>query len=129
MQIIPKGTLLMSFKLSLGRLCFAGCDLYTNEAICSFRNAKANLNFLYYALGQTNFSIYGKQAAKGYTLNKESLSLISVNFPPIDEQQAIGETLSDMDSELTALEEKLIKAKAIKQGMMQELLTGRIRLV
>jgi hypothetical protein len=38
-------------------------------------------------------------------------------------------TLSDMDAELAALEEKLAKARAIKQGMMQELLTGRIRLV
>jgi type I restriction enzyme S subunit len=62
MPIIRKGTLLMSFKLSIGRLAFAGCDLYTNEAICSFNNLKADAEFLYYVLGRTDFSLYGKQA-------------------------------------------------------------------
>ena len=45
------------------------------------------------------------------------------------EQQQIIDTLSDMDSEIEALEEKREKYKTIKQGMMQELLTGRIRLI
>ena len=49
--------------------------------------------------------------------------------PELKEQQAIAITLSDIDSDLTALEQKRDKTKAIKQGMMQELLTGRIRLV
>ena len=46
-----------------------------------------------------------------------------------DENRAIAEVLSDMDAEIAALEERLEKAKAIKQGMMQQLLTGKIRLV
>ena len=45
------------------------------------------------------------------------------------EQQAIGQILSGMDAEISALEKRLEKAKAIKQGMMQQLLTGKIRLV
>jgi len=49
--------------------------------------------------------------------------------PTTEEQTAIATLLSDMDAELAALEAKLAKARAIKQGMMQELLTGRIRLV
>ena len=50
---------------------------------------------------------------------------------PIDcsEQAAIATILSDMDTELAALESRLAKARQIKQGMMQELLTGRIRLL
>lgn len=128
MTIIPKGTLLMSFKLSIGRLCFAGCDLFTNEAICSFNKLRANADFLYYALGRTYFSVYGKQAVKGYTLNKESLKLVAVRLPDIEEQTAIAEVLSDMDTELAALEQRRDKTRALKQGMMQELLTGRARL-
>jgi type I restriction enzyme, S subunit len=50
-------------------------------------------------------------------------------LPPQQEQQAIATVLSEMDTELTALEQKRDKTKAIKQGIMQELLTGRIRLV
>ena len=129
MTIVPKGTLIMSFKLSLGRLGFAGCDLFTNEAICSFNNMSESAGFLYYVLGRTDFSLYGKQAVKGYTLNKESLNSIQIRLPSLDEQSAISAVLSDMDDEIAALEGKLTKARQVKQGMMQELLTGRIRLV
>jgi type I restriction enzyme S subunit len=52
-----------------------------------------------------------------------------IPFPSFDEQTAIAEILSDMDAEIAALEGKLSKARQVKQGMMQELLTGRIRLV
>jgi len=51
------------------------------------------------------------------------------NVPPLSEQTAIAEVLSDMDAELAALEQRRDKTRALKQGMMQELLTGRIRLV
>jgi type I restriction enzyme S subunit len=54
---------------------------------------------------------------------------IEVPIPKIEEQQAIAAILSDMDAEIAALEAKLAKAQQVKQGMMQELLTGRIRLV
>jgi type I restriction enzyme S subunit len=90
---------------------------------------KADASFLYYLLGRTDFSLYGKQAVKGFTLNSDSLSQIEVFLPKADEQTAIATILSDIDAEITALEDKLAKARRIKQGMMQELLTGRTRLV
>jgi len=53
-----------------------------------------------------------------------------IHLPPtMEEQEAIAEILTDMDAEIAALERRLEKTKAIKQGMMQQLLTGRIRLV
>jgi len=50
-------------------------------------------------------------------------------YTSLPEQSAIAEILSDMDAEIAALEGKLSKARQVKQGMMQELLTGRVRLV
>ena len=129
MELIPKGTLLMSFKLSIGRLCFAGCDLFTNEAICSFNSLTANADYLYYALERVDFSLYGKQAVKGYTLNKKSLKTVKVTLPTAAEQAAIAKVLSDMDAELSVLESRRDKTRNIKQAMMQELLTGKTRLV
>ncbi len=129
MQIIPKGTLLMSFKLSIGRLCFAGCDLFTNEAICSFNKPQVEADFLYYTLGRTDFSLYGKLAVKGYTLNKESLKFVEVRCPLQNEQTAIATVLSDIDAEIDALAARLEKISQLKQGMMHNLLTGKIRLV
>ena len=81
------------------------------------------------ALFRTDFSYYGKQAVKGYTLNSESLKMVEVSFPEPPEQAAIATILFDMDAEIAALEAKFSKARQIKRGMMQELLTGRIRLI
>jgi len=128
MSVIPKGTLLMSFKLSIGKLSFAGRDLFTNEAICSFNALDASSEFLYYVLGRTDFSLYGKQAVKGYTLNMESLQTVEVCLPPREEQDAIASVLSSIDEEILILDERREKALSIKQGMMQQLLTGKIRL-
>ena len=55
---------------------------------------------------------------------------LKVLVPPTQEEQtAIAETLSDMDTEITALEARRDKTRALKQGMMQELLTGKTRLI
>ena len=62
-------------------------------------------------------------------ISKSNIAKITLPVPSVPEQTAIATILSDMDSELAALDAKLAKARAIKQGMMQELLTGRIRLV
>ena len=64
------------------------------------------------------------------TLNRNDVHDFDLLIPPTkDEQTAIANILSDMDTEITALEAKLSKARQLKQGMMQELLTGRIRLL
>lgn len=57
------------------------------------------------------------------------LGKIRIRLPPLSEQQAIAAILSDMHAEIAALEQKRDKTRALKQGMMQELLTGRIRLI
>lgn len=64
-----------------------------------------------------------KNISKGVLLN------LQISYPAIEEQTAIATILSDMDTELTAFEARRDKARQLKQGMMQELLTGRIRLI
>ena len=65
----------------------------------------------------------------GYNRHFKFLKEREFLAPPLPEQTAIAAILSDMDAEIAALEAKLAKARQLKQGMMQELLTGRIRLV
>ena len=62
-------------------------------------------------------------------INKTEFEKIIIFLPQLSEQTRIATILSDMDNELESLENKLKKARQIKQGMMQELLTGRVRLV
>lgn len=62
-------------------------------------------------------------------VNGQQLRTIMLKLPRIEEQQAIAAVLSDMDAEIQTLESRLTKARAVKEGMMQNLLTGRVRLV
>lgn len=62
-------------------------------------------------------------------ISRGNLGRIKISVPSLTEQTRIATILSDMDAELEALEQQLHKARQIKQGMMQELLTGRIRLL
>jgi len=69
------------------------------------------------------------QGATRYNLSKMALLKVPFTLPSYEEQTAIATVLSNMDAEIAVLEAKLAKARKLKQGMMQELLTGRIRLV
>ena len=64
-----------------------------------------------------------------YGISKKNLAELKFRVPPVDEQAAIGWLFHDMDAEIQALETRLDKARQVKEGMMQKLLTGRIRLV
>lgn len=70
----------------------------------------------------------GQQGTQS-NLNKGMVQNFRVALPPIEEQTAIATFLSDMDAELSALEARRDKTRNLKQAMMQELLTGRTRLV
>ena len=63
------------------------------------------------------------------SLSGKEIDAISIPIPPPEEQEAIAEALSDVDGSVAALEKRLDKTLAVKQGMMQQLLTGRVRLV
>ena len=62
-------------------------------------------------------------------LNHKDFYSIPISYPSTLEQKAIAQILSDMDTEIATLEKKRAKYKALKQGMMQELLTGKTRLI
>jgi len=75
------------------------------------------------------FILAGKQTTNLASINKTALGHLPVILPRLEEQFTIAAVLSDMDAEIAALESKAAKARQIKQGMMQSLLTGRVRLV
>lgn len=89
--------------------------------------------FFYYLLTSNLFTDFLAQLSAGSTINhlyqKDFVTFIYKTPPTLDEQAAIAEILSDMDAEISALESRREKTRLLKQGMMQELLTGRIRLV
>jgi type I restriction enzyme S subunit len=93
---------------------------------------KIDTYFVYAVINASSFRTKAINAGTGSTRKRIGLvDLKKLEFlcPPLAEQTVIAETLTDMDAEIAALEQKLAKARDIKQGMMQELLTGRTRLL
>lgn len=123
-----KGDIIMTVRAPVGAIAKASTASCLGRGVCSIN---FNNDYLYYFL----LSIEDKwsQMSKGSTFDSISASdvlALEVSLPALkDEQKAIAQVLSDMDTEIEALEEQLEKYKTIKQGMMQELLTGRIRLI
>ena len=107
-----------------------------NSGVFVIRPAKENSfdpNFVYHVLNSFIFDNFLAKLSAGSTINhlyqKDFVGFTFKAPSELVEQQAIAQVLSDMDNDIDQLEKKLAKCQQIKQGMIQELLTGRIRLV
>ncbi len=96
-------------------------------------HAPWDLRFRAYAFKTRAFLDQAETSCDGngtrYVISQGKFRGMTVSVPPVPEQAAIAAVLSDMDAELAALEARCDKTRALKQGMMQELLTGKTRLV
>ena len=126
---VSKGSLLMSFKLSIGRMAFAGDDLYTNEAIIAIpENDKYILRFMYYYLLSYDWLSLteGNEKVKGATLNKSSIGKIQLPILSLSEQQSIVDYLDSAFAKIDAMkanaEKALNEAKALFQASLKEML-------
>ena len=118
-RVVPAGTLLVSFKLSLGRLAFANCDLRTNEAIaalCELDERVVSKEYLYWSLRHFDWqkAAKGEDKIKGKTLNKAKLEQIEIRYPPLPEQQRI---VAILDEAFEAIEAALNSEKAALQAI------------
>lgn len=134
MKKVPKGSLLYSFKLSVGQVAFTETDLYTNEAIASFYpNNNSNLDFWYYALGNylienSNENIYGAKL-----LNQELINNANIFVPSEEEQKKIAKFLdkktAQFDSIISKKEALIEKLEEAKKSLISEVVTGKVRVV
>ena len=130
-QMFPAGTILYAMYASLGECSIAGISLCSSQAILGIRpKDKLNGEFLYYFLTSLKAIVktLGQQGTQA-NLNKGMVQDFRLSLPPLPEQTAIAEVLTEMDGELAVLEQRREKTRALKQAMMQELLTGQTRLV
>jgi type I restriction enzyme S subunit len=122
------GDILMSVRAPVGEVSRAVFDVCLGRGVCAIRYDN---DFMFHCL------IYLEPTwarhSKGSTfdsVNSADVKALEVQLPPtLTEQTAIAEVLTEMDAELAVLEQRQEKTRALKQAMMQELLTGKIRLV
>ena len=128
------GDFILSNSMSFGRPYILKIDGCIHDGWLAITNYESTFDkdYLYYLLGSD--SVYQQYlclaAGSGVlNLNKKLVASVELDIPEIAEQQAIATILSDMDAEIAELEAKREKYTAIRQGMMQQLLTGKIRLI
>ena len=119
-----------------GSGAYAGFVAFHNQPIfasdCSTISESSNfsIDFIYFYLVFNQDVIYKAQTGGAQPhIHPVDLMPLEVNLPEFSEQKAIASVLSDMDAEIAALEQRRDKTRAIKQGMMQQLLTGKVRLL
>lgn len=123
MSPFPRGTVLYTFKLSIGRVGIAGVDLFTNEAIAGFliKDRKELMpEWLFYVLPLIDYKPFLSNAVKGNTLNKSSLKLLPIPLPPLKLQKQIVERM-DKIAEAQRLNDELIqKADELFQSLLHQ---------
>lgn len=98
-KLIPKNTLVLSYKLSIGKVGITQKPMYTNEAIASLTelDPQVDLNYLYWALKHIDLLENADRAAMGKTLNKAKLNEVKIPLPPLAEQRRIASILDQAD--------------------------------
>jgi len=108
-KLLGKGTVLLSFKLTLGKVAIAGTDLFTNEAIAGIvpKDGRVLPMYLFYVLQEIDFDSYAQPAAKGKTLNKRILQSIRIPVPPIDIQHEFVSRMEEAEAVLLELHKEI----------------------
>ena len=131
-EVIPAHSVIMTSRATIGECAINLVPVTTNQGFKNFVPlALSSAEYLYYALTSRKADFIALCSGSTFLeIGKKQLREFAMAMPPtIDEQRAIASVLSDMDGEITALENKLVKARALKRGMMQVWLPGEVRLV
>jgi type I restriction enzyme S subunit len=130
-HLIPQGILITSTRMALGKAVVYEVGVAINQDLKAlFPKPELSTQYLYFWFqyhGQSIDELGSGSTVKGISL--PDLKKIEFSLPLIPEQTAIATILSDMDTEIAALETRLAKTRSLKQGMMHNLLTGKVRLV
>jgi len=130
-KMLPVGSILLTTRAGIGDLSILMMEGCTNQGFQSLIAKEGYYNEYLYYLVQTlkNVLIQNASGSTFLEISPNKIKQIEISIPSFEEQNEIATILSDMDEEITALETKLEKYKKVKLGMMQNLLTGKIRLV
>lgn len=130
-NLIPRGALITSTRMGLGKAVLYRIEVSINQDLKAlFPSSNLNVEFLYYWF-QNNADLIANLGSGSTVMGISVADLKNIDFllPDLPTQLSIVGILTDLDKEITEMEKKLEKIKQIKQGMMQQLLTGKIRLV
>ena len=121
---VPANTVIMSFKLSLGKTAITQEPVYTNEAIMSFIPTEKYAvlpDYFYYLFSAKDWTKGTNRAVMGTTLNKATLSAVSITVPPIDEQRKIAAILDKVSDLIAKRRQQLDKLDEMVKARFVEM--------
>ncbi len=123
-KIVPKGTVVMSFKLSIGKTAITTEDMYTNEAIVAFNvreSIQVDSSYLYYLCCGNDWGEGTNKAVMGLTLNKATLSEKEIELPEIMIQREVAKKLDKLDKIIIQRKKQLQKLDELIQARFVEM--------
>ena len=123
-KVVPPDTVIMSFKLSLGKTAITKETVYTNEAIMAFiPNGRYNISpdYFFYMLSGKDWSKGTNRAVMGATLNKATLGEVDVPVPPIEKQQYIASVLDKLSDVISLRKQQLAKLDELVKARFVEM--------
>lgn len=123
-KAVPPNTVIMSFKLSLGKTAITREPVYTNEAIMAFiPNGSRNIlpDYFFYMLSGKDWSIKTNRAVMGATLNKAVLGAIDIVVPPIEEQRYVSSVLDKLSGLISLRKRQLAKLDELVKARFVEM--------
>lgn len=128
-RFVESGSLVMSICATVGRPIITRMNVCIHDGFVVFEELTTSKEFMYYVLSdlEPDWSKHG-QTGSQMNLNTGLIDSTLISLPPLREQRAIAEALSDLDRMLEALDTLVAKKRAIKQASMRQLVTGETRI-
>lgn len=127
-KIIKENTILLTFKLTIGKLAITAKPLYTNEAIASLPIKDENIigtDFLFTALQTINYNSKTDKAVKGATLNKEKLKDLQIPLPPLSEQKQIAALFQSIETAMEQVDGQEKNLLQLKNKLLRDLFSDK----
>ena len=121
---VPQGTVIMSFKLSIGKTAITSEDMFTNEAIMAFIDKGVypiDTNYFYHFCHGRDWTAGTNKAVMGLTLNKATLSDVEIDIPEVEQQREIASRLDFLDALISSRQEQLTKLDELVKSRFIEL--------
>lgn len=124
---VPAGAILLSFKLTVGRVAIAGCELTTNEAIAHFRIDDSSIReYLFFYLKQFNYQTMGSTSSIATAVNSKMVKAMRIDIPPKETLEMFHSTVSPMFGKIKQNQQETQKLTQLRDALLPKLMSGEI---
>ena len=126
--VVPENTVLLSFKLTIGRVGIAGRKLTTNEAIARFITSKTNREYTYFMLKNYNYAALGSTSSIATAVNSKIIKAMSIVMPDHICLEKFRNTVAPLIDEIKSNEEEILRLTTLRDTLLPKLMSGELKI-